>query len=176
MRGADGAGDRRFAAEPGRAPDCAGAGSGAGCGPGVPGGLARWARTLGGPGNQSDIYYLWSLERVCVALGLRSLDGFDWYAHGAQILVDRQESDGGWPHDRWGRLPSTALALLFLRKANLAFEIDRVLRLPGPSIEVAAVATRPRESPSRRTSRPTRLRRPRARRRPTRAVLRVPTT
>ena len=31
-------------------------------------------------GNHSDIYYLWSLERVCVALGLRSLDGFDWYA------------------------------------------------------------------------------------------------
>ena len=47
--------------------------------------------------RQSDIYYLWSLERVCVALGLRSLDGFDWYAHGARILVDRQEDDGGWP-------------------------------------------------------------------------------
>jgi len=81
---------------------------------------------------QSDIYYLWSLERVCVALGLRTLDGFDWYAHGAQILVQRQERDGGWPHDRWGRIPSTCLALLFLRKANLAFEIDRVLRLGNP--------------------------------------------
>ena len=92
-------------------------------------------------GTESDIYYLWSLERVCVALGLRSLDGFDWYARGAQILVDRQESDGGWPHDRWGRLPSTALALLFLRKANLAFEIDRVLRLPGPNVELATAAT-----------------------------------
>jgi VWFA-related protein len=79
----------------------------------------------------SDIYYLWSLERVCVALGLRSLDGFDWYAHGAGILLERQEDDGGWPGDRWGRQPGTALALLFLRKANLAFEIDRVLRLPG---------------------------------------------
>jgi VWFA-related protein len=90
--------------------------------------------------NQSDIYYLWSLERVCVALGLRSLDGFDWYARGAQILLDRQERDGGWPNDRWGRLPSTALALLFLRKANLAFEIDRVLRLPGPTAEVALAA------------------------------------
>ncbi len=80
----------------------------------------------------SDIYYLWSLERVCVALGLRNLDGFDWYAHGAQILLERQDDDGGWPHDHWGRLPSTCLALLFLRKANLAFEIDRVLRLSGP--------------------------------------------
>jgi Ca-activated chloride channel family protein len=100
-------------------------------------------------GNNSDIYYLWSLERVCVALGLRSLDGFDWYSRGAQVLLDRQESDGGWPHDRWGRLPSTALALLFLRKANLAFEIDRVLRLPGPNIELAmARASAPDAGPS----------------------------
>ena len=97
-------------------------------------------------GNQSDIYYLWSLERVCVALGLRSLDGFDWYARGAQILLDRQDDDGGWPHDRWGRLPSTCLALLFLRKANLAFEIDRVLRLPGPKTELALATTSAREA------------------------------
>jgi VWFA-related protein len=92
-------------------------------------------------GPHSDIYYLWSLERVCVALGLRSLDGFDWYAHGAQILLDRQQDDGGWPHDRWGRLPGTALALLFLRKANLAFEIDRVLRLPGSESDLRVVRT-----------------------------------
>ena len=90
---------------------------------------------------QSDIYYLWSLERVCVALGLRSLDGFDWYAHGARILIDRQQDDGGWPHDRWGRLPGTSLALLFLRKANLAFEIDRVLRLPSSASDPRVITT-----------------------------------
>jgi VWFA-related protein len=83
----------------------------------------------------SDIYYLWSLERVCVALGLRSLEGFDWYGRGAQILLDRQMDDGGWPPDRWGRLPGTNLALLFLRKANLAFELERVLRLASPGRE-----------------------------------------
>ncbi|GAC1468264.1 MAG: hypothetical protein NVSMB9_10740 [Isosphaeraceae bacterium] len=82
-------------------------------------------------GPQSDIYYLWSLERVCVALGLRDLDGFDWYAAGARELLRRQQFDGGWPQEHWGTLPNTALALLFLRKANLAFELDRVLKLPG---------------------------------------------
>ncbi len=99
---------------------------------------------------QSDIYYLWSLERVCVALGLRTLDGFDWYAHGSQILIQRQENDGGWPHDRWGRLPSTCLALLFLRKANLAFEIDRVLRLGNPQDgrRVLATSGRSAETPA----------------------------
>ncbi|MGE3820605.1 MAG: VWA domain-containing protein [Isosphaeraceae bacterium] len=81
--------------------------------------------------HNSDIYYLWSLERVCVALGLRELDGFDWYDAGARELLRKQAVDGGWFPDRWGQLPSTALALLFLRKANLAFEIDLVLRMPG---------------------------------------------
>jgi VWFA-related protein len=97
--------------------------------------VGRDARAIG-PG--SDIYYLWSLERVCVALGLRELDGIDWYAAGARELLRRQNSDGGWPDDRWGELPNTCLALLFLRKANLAFELDRVLKLPG--------AARPRAS------------------------------
>ncbi|HZW34152.1 MAG TPA: VWA domain-containing protein [Isosphaeraceae bacterium] len=93
--------------------------------------LRAVARDARAAGMHSDIYYLWSLERVCVALGLRSLDGFDWYAHGSRILLDRQRDDGGWPGDRWGRLPMSCLALLFLRKANLAFELDRVLHLTG---------------------------------------------
>jgi VWFA-related protein len=84
-----------------------------------------------GISEDSDIYYLWSLERVCVALGLRQLDGFDWYGRGAGVLLETQRDDGSWPDQRWGSLPNTCLALLFLRKANLAFELDRVLKLPG---------------------------------------------
>ena len=78
----------------------------------------------------TDIYQLWSMERVCVALGLRSLDGFDWYAEGASILLEAQKGDGSWSH-KWGTIPETGLALLFLRKANLAFELDRVLKMPA---------------------------------------------
>ena len=81
--------------------------------------------------EESEIYYLWSLERVCVALGLRQIDGFDWYSAGARVLLGSQRDDGSWPDQRWGSLPNTCLALLFLRKANLAFELDRVLKLPG---------------------------------------------
>jgi VWFA-related protein len=93
--------------------------------------VTRDAKELG---QESDIYYLWSLERVCVALGLRKLGDFDWYAAGAEELLRRQRADGHWesvPQSAWGELPSTCLALLFLRKANLAFELDRVLKLPG---------------------------------------------
>ena len=81
-------------------------------------------------GAGSEVYYLWSLERVCVALGLRDLDGFDWYEAGAEELLGRQLQSGSWPNGNWGSLPETCLALLFLRKANLAFELDRVLKLP----------------------------------------------
>ena len=69
------------------------------------------------------------MERVCVALGLRTLDGFDWYGEGASILLETQKPNGSWSH-KWGTVPESALALLFLRKANLAFELDRVLKMP----------------------------------------------
>jgi VWFA-related protein len=100
--------------------------------------------------EDSDIYYLWSLERVCVALGLRQLNGFDWYAAGARVLVDTQKKDGSWPGQRWGELPNTCLALLFLRKANLAFELDRVLKLPGaPRPETTSAEPEPaRDEPA----------------------------
>src|SRR5205807_9477311 len=101
---------------------------------------SRDARAIG---RRSDVYYLWSLERVCVALGLRDLDGFDWYSAGARELLRRQRSDGGWSQERWGTLPNTCLALLFLRKANLAFELDRVLKLPGASRPKGLAETEP---------------------------------
>ncbi len=91
-------------------------------------------------GAGSDIYGIWSLERVGVALGLREFDGLDWYAAAATELLRRQRDDGSWPEAEWGTLPNTALALLVLRKANLAFELDRVLKLPGPT---RAEPTRP---------------------------------
>ena len=90
--------------------------------------VTKDAKRLNG---DSEIYYLWSLERVCVALGLRKLDGFDWYAEGAKVLLGEQKEDGSWNHGHYGPLPDTCLALLFLRKANLAFELDRVLKLPS---------------------------------------------
>ena len=91
---------------------------------------AREARTIDAG---SDIYYLWSLERVCVALGMRKLEGLDWYAAASSELLRRQMPNGSWPDGRWGKLPDTCLALLVLRKANLAFELDRVLKLPDGS-------------------------------------------
>jgi hypothetical protein len=79
--------------------------------------------------SSSNTYFLWSLERVCVALGKETLNGFDWYQAGARVLVDRQQRDGSWNYGWWGELPDTALALLFLHRSNLATGIERQVRL-----------------------------------------------
>lgn len=80
-------------------------------------------------GPQSPTYFLWSLERLCVALGKETLDGFDWYRAGAQVLVNRQALDGSWNDGQWGQNADTCLALLFLHRSNLARGIEKEVRL-----------------------------------------------
>jgi len=66
----------------------------------------------------STLYFLWSIERVAVALGLSRIGHVDWYNRGAAILLQTQQADGGWRSNR-GDLSDTAFALLFLRRSNL---------------------------------------------------------
>ncbi len=80
--------------------------------------------------DRSEIYYLWSLERLCVALGKEDLDGLDWYKAGARVLLKNQNIDGSWTDNHWGGLPSTCLALLFLHRSNLATGIEERVRVP----------------------------------------------
>lgn len=89
--------------------------------------LSHFARRIDGA---SDIYFLWSLERVCVALGKEKLDGLDWYMAGARVLLDTQAFDGSWTSQS-GAGPDTALALLFLHRSNLATGIEEQVRLPS---------------------------------------------
>lgn len=79
--------------------------------------------------RSAPTYFLWSLERLCVALGKEKLDGFDWYKAGAQVLIDRQQLDGSWNDGQWGAEPDTCLALLFLHRSNLASGIENEVRL-----------------------------------------------
>ena len=64
-------------------------------------------------------YYLYSLERVGVLYGIKTIDGHDWYQEGAMLLVRAQKSDGSWvDYDEIPVLDS-AFALLFLRRATI---------------------------------------------------------
>jgi hypothetical protein len=73
-------------------------------------------------------YFLWSLERVAVALDLKSVGGKDWYEWGAEILLVNQQADGSWQGDYAKYAADTCFALLFLRRANLVRDLTAVLR------------------------------------------------
>ncbi|MBS0262705.1 MAG: terpene cyclase/mutase family protein [Planctomycetes bacterium] len=82
-----------------------------------------------GPG--SSRYFLWSVERVGVLLGLEQIGDVDWFQRGADGLLKTQREEGGWPTswpetDKAG-LSDTCFALLFLRRANLGSDISRLL-------------------------------------------------
>ncbi|HTU20428.1 MAG TPA: hypothetical protein VMG10_20355 [Gemmataceae bacterium] len=80
-------------------------------------------------------YFLWSLERVGVALDLKTIGKKDWYAWGAEILVANQQEDGAW-RGYYGLCGAdTCFALLFLKRANLAPDLSRQLtgRVQDPS-------------------------------------------
>jgi hypothetical protein len=75
----------------------------------------------------SEYYFLWSLERVAVVYGLKTIENKDWYAIGADYLVEAQDRDGAW-RGNIGDTVDTCFALFFLRRANLAGDLTATLR------------------------------------------------
>jgi hypothetical protein len=74
-----------------------------------------------------DFYFLWSLERVAVVYGLEKIGGIDWYAVGADNLVEVQHDDGSWGGD-YGPGVDTAFALLFLSRSNVVRDLSRTVQ------------------------------------------------
>jgi hypothetical protein len=74
-----------------------------------------------------NYYFLWSVERVAVAYGLKTIGYKDWYEWGSDIIVASQDKDGSW-NGRWAAGGAdTCFALLFLRRANLAPDLTALL-------------------------------------------------
>ena len=109
-------------------------------------GLMTVSRFVGEPsltgysGATGNLYFLWSVERVAMMYGLKTIGGKDWYGWGAQMLVKNQNMDGSWTgsHYPGSTTPiDTCLALLFLKRSNLADDLTRnfdhflVIRDPG---------------------------------------------
>ena len=87
----------------------------------------------GVPGRPQEVggrtyYFLWSLERASVALGLDTIGKKDWYGWGTEIILANQGQDGMWhgSHDDCGA--DTAFALLFLKRANFARDLTAQLK------------------------------------------------
>ncbi len=99
-------------------------------------GLKRTGDFVKGIAPGSGRYFLWSVERVGVLLGLEKIGETDWFKRGADVLLKTQTEDGGWP-TAWAEtdkdgLSDTCFALLFLRKANLGSDISRLLEGEKP--------------------------------------------
>jgi hypothetical protein len=74
-----------------------------------------------------DFYFMWSVERVAVVYSLKTIGGKDWYAWGSEILLARQNGDGSW-RDAFAGPIDTCFALLFLKRANVAQDLTKLLQ------------------------------------------------
>lgn len=78
-----------------------------------------------------NMYFLWSLERVAMIYELNTIGRVDWYKWGSQYLLATQALDGSWPkaeYDGANAETNTALAILFLARANLAKDLTATLK------------------------------------------------
>lgn len=83
----------------------------------------------GGAHGYTDLYFLWSLERVGVVYGVDRIGGVDWYEAGAEALVRSQNRDGSWgTGEGYGPVVNTSFAVLFLCKSNLARDLSGQLQ------------------------------------------------
>jgi hypothetical protein len=76
-------------------------------------------------------YYLYSLERAAVLLGIESIDSHDWYLEGAEVLVSAQKGDGRWEGLHNTPVVDTAFALLFLKRATIPVETPSRKAMPS---------------------------------------------
>ncbi|MCX7700594.1 MAG: HEAT repeat domain-containing protein [Gemmataceae bacterium] len=115
----------------GPAPGPAGVGGGPPGGfPGAPG-MAPNMPGMQGMMNQgdprNDLYFLWSLERVCMVYGLKTLPGGkDWYTWGADYLVQTQQPDGSWYY-KYGNDCGAAFGVMFLCRSNIVRDLSAVI-------------------------------------------------
>jgi hypothetical protein len=68
-------------------------------------------------------YFLWSVERLAMCLGLQTINKKDWYSWGANILLASQANDGQWRGQFSRGGADTCFALLFLARSNLAKDL-----------------------------------------------------
>jgi hypothetical protein len=94
----------------------------------------------------ANLYNLWSIERVGVLYNLPTIAKKDWYRWGAEILVANQKQHGNWDKGGYhGASPvlDTCLALLFLKRANLAADLGAKLPFNPDDLSRAIIAKLP---------------------------------
>jgi hypothetical protein len=93
-------------------------------------GLQKLGQTVGNP-KERNLYFLWSVERVGVLYGLKTIGNTDWYAWESNLLLSRQHRDGHWDvggYPEHSYTLDTCLALLILKRTNLVQDLADLLR------------------------------------------------
>ena len=111
---------------------------------GAPEGLinrGRQRKRFGADNLNSNLYFLWSLERVAVIYGLETIGNHDWYTWGADALVDAQRGDGSWTGGGFhgaNEEINTCFSLLFLCRANVARDLSTALKgkIKDPGVSI----------------------------------------
>lgn len=76
-------------------------------------------------------YYLYGIERVALASGMKRFAGQDWFESGAQYILGKMHSTGRiGGEDSPEALENTAFALMFLSRGNVPVWITK-LQVPG---------------------------------------------
>jgi hypothetical protein len=87
--------------------------------------MAEHKADIGNERARHCLYFHYGLERACILSDVIEIDGKDWYAAGAEMLIGNQLTGGGWfSNDIGGGKSgrgegnpiSTAFAILFLRR------------------------------------------------------------
>lgn len=106
----------------------------------------------------TNLYFLWSLERVAMIFDLDKIGKIEWYKWGVDNLIKLQAQDGSWPTSNYEGANAeinTAFALLFLNRANLAKDLTATLRgkasgdvkLPTRITDPEPVKVEPKQAP-----------------------------
>jgi hypothetical protein len=102
--------------------------------PAINDGLQAFAQYIGGSNDpalpRTNLYFLWTVERVAMLYNLPTIGNKDWYRWGVHILVPSQQPSGGWFLGGYpgADLPiDTSFALLFLKRSNLVEDLTRDL-------------------------------------------------
>jgi len=78
--------------------------------------------------NTGDLYYMYGVERVGLASGLKFFGQTDWYKEGAANIIARQMKDGSWKGGFHGadQTVATSYALLFLARGRNAVVFNKL--------------------------------------------------
>lgn len=83
--------------------------------------------------DTGNMYYMYGVERVGLATGLKYLGPHDWFREGAADIVRRQKRDGSWDGNfvDANSISSTCFAMLFLSRGRNPIVFNK-LQYDGP--------------------------------------------